>query len=180
MKNSIHLKYLIVNESDHTISIYTDNEVIETTAEHPFYTKEGWKDAADLQVGDIILGKDNKEIEISDTKFNYEPKKVFNFEVANWHTYFVGLLAWLVHNAAVCLSLPFKYASKYGLKSYKELKKLVKGTGLEVHHLIEKRFAGVWIPPKVKNDMLSIALTKEEHQKRLNGILMFRTLKNQK
>ncbi|MFK8286783.1 hypothetical protein ACI76Z_07050 [Capnocytophaga canimorsus] len=31
--------------------------------------------------------------------FLYQTKKVYNFEVENWHTYFVGLWALLVHNA---------------------------------------------------------------------------------
>jgi RHS repeat-associated protein len=56
----------------------------------------------------------------------------------------------------------FSQASKYGVKSYSELKKLTKGTGLEAHHLLEKRFASV-LGQKV-GDMSSIALTKAEHQ----------------
>ena len=52
-------------------------------------------------------------------------------------------------------------ASKYGFGTYKELKKRTKGSGLEVHHLIEQRFAGLF---EVKEgDMLSIVLTKKEH-----------------
>ncbi|WP_212901411.1 polymorphic toxin-type HINT domain-containing protein [Capnocytophaga canimorsus] len=31
--------------------------------------------------------------------FLYQTKKVYNFKVENWHTYFVGLWAVLVHNA---------------------------------------------------------------------------------
>ena len=42
------------NETDHTISLYTETEVIETTATHPFYTQDGWKDASELQTGDQI------------------------------------------------------------------------------------------------------------------------------
>ncbi|MEM9141349.1 MAG: DUF6443 domain-containing protein [Bacteroidota bacterium] len=54
------------------------------------------------------------------------------------------------------------YASKYGIKSYKELVKLTKGKGLQVHHLIEQRFAGILkVSP---GSMKSIALTKFEHQ----------------
>ncbi|SFB98944.1 hypothetical protein SAMN04489722_101409 [Algibacter lectus] len=34
----------------------------------------------------------------------YTKKKVYNFEVADWHTYFVGAWEWLVHNARPCLS----------------------------------------------------------------------------
>ena len=54
------------------------------------------------------------------------------------------------------------YAEKYGIHAYGELRKALKGTGLEAHHIIEKRFAdrlGVAV-----NDMLCVAVTKEEHQ----------------
>jgi Pretoxin HINT domain/Domain of unknown function (DUF4280)/A nuclease family of the HNH/ENDO VII superfamily with conserved AHH len=92
------------NETDHTISIYTEKEVIETTAQHPFYVNGAWKDASELQAGDKILTQQNETVEVLATKFSYLPKKVYNFEVAKWHTYFVGALMWLVHNAGKCLS----------------------------------------------------------------------------
>jgi hypothetical protein len=47
--------------------------------------------------------------------------------------------------------------------SYKYLKVMAKGTGLEVHHLIEKRFANT-IELKA-NDILSIAIDKKTHDK---------------
>jgi Pretoxin HINT domain/HNH/ENDO VII superfamily nuclease with conserved GHE residues len=99
-------------ECDHTIELYTTEETIETTAEHPFYTTNGWKDAANLQAGDKIITQNDESIEIIETKFNYEPKQVYNFEVADWHTYFVGVLAWLVHNAAKCVTTIVKQVSK--------------------------------------------------------------------
>lgn len=94
----------MVRESDHTVELYTKEEIIETTAEHPFLTGNGWKDAADLQTGDRIKSRNEEDIEIKDVKFSYKPRKVYNFEVSNWHTYFVGALQWLVHNAKKCLS----------------------------------------------------------------------------
>ena len=52
-------------------------------------------------------------------------------------------------------------SSKYGIAEYGALKTLTKGLGLEVHHLIEKRFAVLFeVSPK---EMLSIVLTKAEH-----------------
>lgn len=50
--------------------------------------------------------------------------------------------------------------------SYKYLKQLVKGSGLETHHLIEKRFAdtlGI-----EADDILSVALNKDTHQEITN------------
>ena len=66
----------------------------------------------------------------------------------------------------------FDKAAEFGVDSYKNLKKNVNatygtGSGLEVHHLIEKRFAkqmGI-----KETDMPSIVLTKDEHQKFTNA-----------
>ena len=125
---------IMENESDHTISLYTEYEIIETTALHPFYTQDGWKDASELQAGDQIKTQNHEIIEIKDTKFNYQPQKVYNFTVANFHTYFVGALAWLVHNAGKCLSqlakrLPKtkgKWLGEAGESVWKSTKKAVK------------------------------------------------------
>ncbi|WP_421941941.1 polymorphic toxin-type HINT domain-containing protein [Pedobacter sp.] len=91
-------------EVDATVEITLEGETIETTAEHPFYTRNGWKDAADLTETDELRTKDGDWQSIKKHEFSYEKRKVFNFEVAGWHTYFVGILAWLVHNARPCLS----------------------------------------------------------------------------
>jgi Pretoxin HINT domain/Domain of unknown function (DUF4280)/HNH/ENDO VII superfamily nuclease with conserved GHE residues len=114
------------NESDHTISLYTEKEVIETTATHPFYVDGGWKDAGELQAGDKIRTRQNETVEILDTKFSYEPRKVYNFEVAKWHTYFVGALMWLVHNAGKCLS---EVVKKIGKATKKKVSKRLKYLG---------------------------------------------------
>ena len=110
---------IMENETDHTISLYTETEVIETTATHPFYTQDGWKDASELQTGDQIKTQNHENIEIKDTKFNYEPKKVYNFTVGNFHTYFVGLRAWLVHNAKKCVSKVVEQVINWSTKSTK-------------------------------------------------------------
>jgi Pretoxin HINT domain/Domain of unknown function (DUF4280) len=107
------------NETDHTISLHTEKEVIETTALHPFYANGAWKDASELQAGDKILTQQNETIEILATKFSYIPKKVYNFEVAKWHTYFVGVLMWLVHNSDRCVTEVVKKAKKKILEAWK-------------------------------------------------------------
>ncbi|MBO9572715.1 MAG: hypothetical protein J7497_10995, partial [Chitinophagaceae bacterium] len=58
----------------------------------------------------------------------------------------------------------FKFASKYGVQTYDALKKITKGIEqVEVHHLIEKRFASKL--GAVAGKMSSIILTKAEHIK---------------
>ena len=127
---------IMQNETDHTISLYTETEVIETTATHPFYTQDGWKDASELQAGDQIKTQNHENVEIKNTKFNYEPQKVYNFTVGNFHTYFVGALAWLVHNAGKCLSkLPKQihhFATNKSKKFTKDLEKIAKKYGLNL------------------------------------------------
>jgi intein/homing endonuclease len=127
-------------ECDHTIELYTTEETIETTAEHPFYTTNGWKDAADLQSGDKIITQNDESIEIIETKFNYEPKQVYNFEVADWHTYFVGNFAWQVHNGkGKCVTDIVKKKLLPGegkVGTYKKLSKAgKKGDNLTPHHI---------------------------------------------
>ena len=53
-------------------------------------------------------------------------------------------------------------AGQYGIQPYNSLTKLLKGSGLQAHHLLEQRFAGVLgVSPR---SMSSIALTPAEHQ----------------
>jgi hypothetical protein len=58
----------------------------------------------------------------------------------------------------------FARASEFGIRSYKELgEALGTGSGLVRHHIVEQRFARVLNIVNTDN-MLSIVLTKEEHQ----------------
>ena len=56
----------------------------------------------------------------------------------------------------------FKYAARFGIKSYDELATLTKGMGVQVHHLIEERLAKAM--GQKPGEMLSIVLTPAEHQ----------------
>ena len=106
---------IIRKEIDTTVQLELEGETIETTAEHPFYTKEGWKDAADLTEQDHIQTKNKKWYRVKGQNFLYSKKKVYNFEVEEWHTYFVGKLAWLVHNAPPCVN---SWIKKVGEDTY--------------------------------------------------------------
>jgi hypothetical protein len=53
-------------------------------------------------------------------------------------------------------------AGQYGVRSYSELTKTLKGTGLQAHHLVEQRFAGVL--GQNARQGLSVAVTQAEHQ----------------
>jgi RHS repeat-associated protein len=57
-----------------------------------------------------------------------------------------------------------QYAKEYGIRSYNELREVVRGTGLFRHHIIEARFAREPLGLK-SGKMLSIIVDKAEHLK---------------
>lgn len=57
----------------------------------------------------------------------------------------------------------FSKAAQYGIDTYRRLRNAVSGTGLQVHHIVEKRFAST-LGIQNTNSMFSVALTPEEHQ----------------
>ncbi len=90
-----------VHAVNEVLHLYTDEGDIDTTANHPFYVVgKGWVAAGDLVVGDEVYNLDETasailglEIEILD-----EPVLVYNLEVEDFHSYFVGCVPVLVHN----------------------------------------------------------------------------------
>ncbi|MBN2835414.1 MAG: hypothetical protein JXR48_10665, partial [Candidatus Delongbacteria bacterium] len=50
----------------------------------------------------------------------------------------------------------------FGIQTYKNLRNAIQGLGLQAHHIIEQRLAAAL--GLNSNEMLSVALTKAEHQ----------------
>ena len=86
-----------------------------------------WFAVGDLEVGDILVTADGDEAEVTDLELEKlaEPITVYNLEVADFHTYFVGEFGVLVHNkykneqktikaAANEAGLPQKYLHDFG------------------------------------------------------------------
>lgn len=74
---------------------------ITTTTNHPFYVEEkGWVAAGDLEFGDTLVTADGDEVEVTEIELERldEPILVYNLEVEEYHTYFVGNSRVLVHN----------------------------------------------------------------------------------
>jgi Pretoxin HINT domain len=60
---------------------------------------KGWVDAGALVVGDKLLAKDGSYLTVTKLGLVKKQVRVYNFEVAKLHTYFVGgEQQWLVHN----------------------------------------------------------------------------------
>ena len=71
-------------------------------SDHPFYVKnQGFIKAGELIVGDELLDVNGNVllVENLDVELTDEPTKVYNFQVEVFHTYHVGELGVLVHNA---------------------------------------------------------------------------------
>jgi len=74
-------------------------EPIQATSEHPFYVQgQGWVNAKELQVGLQVVTKEGSAV-IKRLIPNHTFQQVYNFTVADWHNYFVGVNGYWVHNS---------------------------------------------------------------------------------
>lgn len=90
-----------VHEVDEILHLHTSCGDIDTTTNHPFYVIDrGWVAAGDLIVGDEILTLDGSVAIITGSEIEKldEAILVYNLEVADFNTYFVGDVPVLVHN----------------------------------------------------------------------------------
>ena len=90
-----------VNETYELIHVFVDGEEIITTPAHPFYSPvKGWTNAVHLRAGDILVLVNGGYVIVE--KVQHEiletPVTVYNFEVEDYHTYYVCDSGILVHN----------------------------------------------------------------------------------
>ena len=96
-----HVLWTKVAETTDIVHVTIGEDVIDTTPNHPFYIETyGFKPASELKAGDRVrlLNGTNAEIKSAVTERLVEPVKVYNFEVEDWHTYYVAGAGVLVHN----------------------------------------------------------------------------------
>jgi len=75
------------------------SEIFGVTAEHPFrVVGEGWKPAEELKPGDEIFTSAGGWMWVTGSTWQAYTQTVYNFEVADFHTYFVGDGGAWVHN----------------------------------------------------------------------------------
>ena len=90
-----------VNETDELIHIGVNGETISATPTHSFYVdKLGWTLARSLRAGDVLVLSNGEFVTVEWVQHEIleSPIKVYNFEVEEFHTYFVGENRVLVHN----------------------------------------------------------------------------------
>ena len=90
-----------VNETYELIHVFVDGEEIVTTPSHPFYSPvKGWTNAIHLRAGDILVLVNGEYVIVE--KVQHEiletPVTVYNFQVEDYHTYYVSEAGVLVHN----------------------------------------------------------------------------------
>ena len=90
-----------VRQVDKLVHITINGEEIVTTDNHPFYVQgRGFINAGSLLVGDRLISVNGEDLIVEDyyIKLTEEPVSVYNFQVEDFHTYFVGDCSVWVHN----------------------------------------------------------------------------------
>jgi hypothetical protein len=81
------------------VDIEIGDEVISTTGNHEFWLDEkGWVEAKDIEEGDLLWTDDGDFVAVDGISTREGTFEVFNFEVDDFHTYFVSDDGVLVHN----------------------------------------------------------------------------------
>ena len=90
-----------VNETDELIHVFVNGEAIVATPGHPFYSPvKGWTEAIDLRAGDILVLVNGEYVVVEKVQHEIleSPVTVYNFQVEDYHTYYVANGV-LVHNS---------------------------------------------------------------------------------
>ena len=114
--------------------IITETEEIITTEEHPFWVEnKGWSEAENLMPGDLLRlqnGETTRVIETFDEHLS-TLITVYNFEVEDWHTYFIGSEKVLVHNKCSLTKIKDSFLKQKGLNAH-TIKKEVLGAKAKI------------------------------------------------
>lgn len=90
-----------VRQVNTLVHLTINGEEIVTTDNHPFYVQgRGFIEAGNLLVGDKLISVNGEDLIIENffIEETAEPVDVYNFQVEEYHTYFVGESAVWVHN----------------------------------------------------------------------------------
>lgn len=90
-----------VHETDQLIHLSVNGKEIICTPGHPFYSPvKGWTEAVHLRAGDILVLLHGQYVVVEWVQHELleSPVSVFNFQVADYHTYYVSDMDILTHN----------------------------------------------------------------------------------
>ncbi len=157
-----------VKQTYNLVHIYVEDEEIVTTSEHPFWEmNREWCSAIEIRAGDILKLANGKTAVVSKvySEALSSPVIVYNFEVEDYHTYYVGEDSVLVHNW--CSTKKYKSLTKNNFRN--NVMRYTKSDGInkEAHHILPQKFnsffknRGINIHSPVYGKMLN----KIEHSK---------------
>ena len=142
-------------DTDTLIDLEIDKEVVTTTEKHPFWiVGKGWTAAHNIEIGDYVKLKNQEPKQVTNKRIVKVdvPVKVYNFEVEDWHTYYVSGTGILVHN---------KCSLKFARKSATQIERMVGVRSGTFHRIMKPKIlksAGSQILKKVgKNPDILIA-----------------------
>lgn len=93
---------LFQKQADEIYYVTIGDEVIETTGLHPFWLDgKGWTLVYELKVGDLLVSSDGTKLAIDRIEIAPRQTTVYNFMVADYHSYFVSNLGIWVHNCTI-------------------------------------------------------------------------------
>ena len=77
------------------LNLHVGGRIIGTTGEHPFWVVDkGWVEARDIRIGDVLVSHDGQALSVEGIADSGRIDTVYNIEVEEDHTYFVGALDW--------------------------------------------------------------------------------------
>ncbi|MDQ0593659.1 RHS repeat-associated protein [Chryseobacterium ginsenosidimutans] len=125
--------------------LYIGTEVIEATHEHPFFVGGKWLKVDELKVGDNVTLYDGTIKRIDKIEFiSHGNFKVHNFEVEDYHSYFVGENKILVHNGNPCAYEPINLPKGRDGQQ-------IKGAA-QINKAIKDLAAGRYVEPRLDDD----------------------------
>ncbi|WXB19179.1 AHH domain-containing protein [Pendulispora albinea] len=107
------------------------SETVHTTLGHPFWIEgKGWTQTHDLVAGDRARSANGSLIVVRGWRDKEGRSTVYNFEVDENHSYFVGPLKLLVHNTSSISASSKILAAALSKAGF------VRGTGEAAHHIV--------------------------------------------
>ena len=115
-----------IRETSSLVHLTINGENIISTYDHPYYVKDkGFVSAEALWIGAELIDKNGNVVLVEQLyreNLGDESVKVYNFQVDDYHTYFVSEYCILVHNAGDLYSRPSGYRKGVRDKTWNEAK----------------------------------------------------------
>ncbi|ASA20281.1 hypothetical protein B9T62_05390 [Paenibacillus donghaensis] len=93
---------LFQKQADEIYYVHIGDEVIETTGLHPFWLDgKGWTLVQYLKVGELLVSSNGTKLAIDKIEKAPRQATVYNFMVADYHSYFISNLGIWVHNCTI-------------------------------------------------------------------------------